>query len=170
MLSAMTTLDPMGAPFPGTKRYRHLLLPLDGSDTAEIALADAASVAASNGARLTLLYVVPPALAEMYGAATIVADHREGLRGDAAHRYLDSVRAKLEATPIEAHTAVAVGEAAEAILAYAGEHGVDLVVMATHGRSGWRRWVLGSVAERVLHAAAEPVLLVRVQPAGGELK
>jgi nucleotide-binding universal stress UspA family protein len=164
----MTTLDPPRAPFPGAKRYRHVLLPLDGSETAEIALADAATVAASNGARLTLLYVVPPALAEMYGAATIADDEPEGLRRDAAHGYLDSVRAKLEATSIEAHTAVVVGDAAEAILAYASEHGVDLVVMATHGRSGWRRWVLGSVAERVVRAATEPVLLVRVPPAGGE--
>lgn len=160
---------PEGSHFPGAKRYQHVLLPLDGSETAEIALADAASMATSNGARLTLLYVVPPALAEMYaGAEMIGIDQKEGVHRDAAHRYLESVRRKLEPTGIDAKIAVAVGEAAEAILAFAGEHGVDLLVMATHGRSGWRRWALGSVAERVLHAAAEPVLLVRVPPAGSE--
>jgi nucleotide-binding universal stress UspA family protein len=162
----MTTLE--GSHFPGAKRYQHVLLPLDGSETAEIALADAASMVASNGARLTLLYVVPPALAEMYaGAEMIGIDQKEGVH-HAAHRYIKSVRRRLEPTGIDAKIAVAVGEAAEAILAYAGEHGVDLLVMATHGRSGWRRWALGSVAERVLHAAAEPVLLVRVPLTGSE--
>jgi nucleotide-binding universal stress UspA family protein len=167
----MTALDPACSTFPRAKRYQHVLLALDGSETAEIALPDAASVAASNGARLTLLHVIPPALAEMYaGSEMIASDQPEGVRRDAAHRYLDSVHRKLEANGIDAQIAVAVGEAAEAILVYADQHGVDLVVMATHGRSGWRRWVLGSVAERVLHAAAGPVLLVRVPPAGGERK
>jgi hypothetical protein len=62
----MATLDP-ATPF-RTKRHRHLLVPLDGSETAEVVLPDAASVAVSSGARITLLHVVPPALAEIYAA------------------------------------------------------------------------------------------------------
>jgi nucleotide-binding universal stress UspA family protein len=153
----------------GTKRYRHVLLPLDGSEAAEAALPDAASLAISNGARVTLLHVVPPALVEIYAAAkAIPAGGEEDSRRDAAQSYLASMRRRLEAMGIEARPAVTVGDAADSVIAYASEHGVDLVVMATHGRSGWKRWVLGSVAEKVLRGAAQPVLLVRTPPAGGE--
>ncbi len=167
----MATPDPTPPTLSGTKRYRHILLPLDGSETAEAALPDVASVAASNGARVTLLHVVPPALAEIYAAAQMIpVDQEEGARRDAAHRYLDSVRRKLEAVGIDTHTAVTVGDAADAVLAYADEGNVDLIAMATHGRSGWKRWVLGSVAEKVLRAASQPVLLVRASPAADERK
>ena len=150
---------------PGFKRYQHVLLPLDGSEAAEQALPDAVSAAARNGARLTLLHVIPPALAEIYAGAEIIAiDQQEGVHRDAAHSYLDSVRHKLESTGVATETAVAVGDAADAILVYADQHGVDLVVIATHGRSGWKRWVLGSVAEKVVRAANQPVLLVRLSP------
>jgi nucleotide-binding universal stress UspA family protein len=163
----MATPDP--ATLLRTKRYRHVLVPLDGSETAEVALPDAASVAISSGARLTLLHVVPPALAEIYAAAQAVpADQGDRSLHDAAHSYLDSVRRRLEAMGIEVQKAITVGDAAESLVAYASEQGVDLIVMATHGRSGWKRLVLGSVAERVLRCAAQPVLLVRTPPAGDE--
>jgi len=163
----MATLDP--APPFSTKRYRHLLVALDGSETAEVALPDAASVALSSGARLTLLHVVPPALAEIYASAEAVpADEGNRSLHDAAHGYLDSVGRRLKAMGIEVHKAIAVGDAADSLVAYASEQGVDLIVMATHGRSGWKRLVLGSVAERVLRAAGQPVLLVRTPSAGDE--
>ncbi len=72
------------------------------------------------------------------------------------------MRRKLEAMGIDAQTAVTVGDPADAVLAYTDEQGVDLIAMATHGRSGWKRWVLGSVAEKVLRASAQPLLFVRV--------
>ncbi len=56
---------------------------------------------------------------------------------------------------------VAVGYPADEILRYAGDKEVDLILMTTHGRSGVRRWVLGSVADKVLRSAALPVLLIR---------
>jgi len=58
-----------------------------------------------------------------------------------------------------------VGHAAEQILRYTGEKGVDLIVMSTHGRTGMWRWVLGSVADKVLRASPVPVLLVRSETA-----
>jgi len=153
---------------PAITRYRHVLVPLDGSEAAEKALPDAVSAAVANGAGLTLLHVIPPALAEIYAGAEIIAiDQQEGARRDAAHGYLASVRQKLESTGVAVQTAVAVGDAADAILTYADQHGVDLVVIATHGRSGWKRWVLGSVAEKVVRAANQPVLLVRLQQPSG---
>jgi nucleotide-binding universal stress UspA family protein len=58
---------------------------------------------------------------------------------------------------------VASGEPAQAIVDTAANEHVDLIVMATHGSSGMRRWVLGSVADKVLHTSATPLLLVRAQ-------
>ncbi len=163
----MTVLEPARPAIDRTKRYRHVLVPLDGSEAAEVALADAASVSMLNGARLTLLRAVPAALEAIdTGAEAIAIDQQEAVRRGGAQRYLDSVCRSLAPAGVEARVAVEVGEAAEAILDYADQHSVDLIVMATHGRSGWRRWVLGSIAEKVLRAAAQPVLLVRVPRAG----
>jgi nucleotide-binding universal stress UspA family protein len=58
---------------------------------------------------------------------------------------------------------VVFGSPAEAIINEAVEHHVDLIVMATHGYSGIKRWTLGSVADKVLHASTIPLLLVRAQ-------
>jgi hypothetical protein len=57
-----------------------------------------------------------------------------------------------------------MGLAAETIIDYARHHPIDLIVMATHGRSGLQRWVYGSVADKVLRGANQPVLLVRAYP------
>jgi nucleotide-binding universal stress UspA family protein len=147
------------------KRYRHLLVPLDGSPTAEIALADAVAVGASQQARLTLLHVAQPAFEIIdTGAEEISVDQQEDVRRAAARTYLESIRTALAETGVDAHTAVTFGEPADSIVEFAEAHDVDLVVMATHGRSGWKRRVLGSVAETVTRGAHGPVLLVRVPP------
>jgi nucleotide-binding universal stress UspA family protein len=65
---------------------------------------------------------------------------------------------------VEIETIVEVGDDAAAILDYAHKQPIDLIVMATHGRSGLSRWVYGSVADKVLRGAEVPVLLVRAQP------
>ena len=62
---------------------------------------------------------------------------------------------------VEVVTEVRFGQAAEEIIAYARDIKADLIAMCTHGRSGIARWAYGSVADRVLHAAKCPVLLVR---------
>lgn len=58
---------------------------------------------------------------------------------------------------------VKLGRPADEILQFAEQNGVDLIVMTTHGRSGLSRFIYGSVAERIIHAAKAPVLLVRIQ-------
>ena len=65
---------------------------------------------------------------------------------------------------IAVKTAVVNGHAAEVLVDEAARRGVDLIVMATHGYSGLKRWALGSVADKVLHATTTPLLLVRAQP------
>ncbi|MDW7712108.1 MAG: universal stress protein [Deferrisomatales bacterium] len=78
-----------------------------------------------------------------------------------AGRWLQAVGQGLGHVPVRVSWDVVPGRAAEAIADYTAREGVDLLLMATHGRSGVGRWLMGSVAERVLHASCVPVLLVR---------
>jgi nucleotide-binding universal stress UspA family protein len=135
---------------PARAPYRRLLVPLDGSAFAELALAEARLLASATGAELTLV--------------AVAADH-EAERAHAA-AYLEGVAARLRGAGLAARAQVSIGEPAERILAACAEERADLIVMATHGRGGWRRLWLGSVASKVVERAGAPVLLVRP---GGEL-
>jgi nucleotide-binding universal stress UspA family protein len=126
--------------------FSHLLVALDGTDEAEAALAPAQALARTTDARVTLVRAVPPG-----------GDADEGAEAGA---YLDRVAGRLR-PGLAVGTAVADGEAAEAILVAGVEHGADLIVMATHGRSGVGRAVFGSVAETVLAGTRVPILMVR---------
>lgn len=171
--------------------YRNILTPLDGSQLSEAALPHAFSLAALAGAQLTLLVAVdsehviepsgheasvmeealdawlPTAQSAAYRERnTIFVDEQwEAARLD-AHRYLKSVSGRFGGGA-DARLAVELGSPAETILAYAHTHAVDLIVMSTHGRTGLRRMVYGSVADEILRSSRVPVLLVRA-PVGSE--
>ena len=78
------------------------------------------------------------------------------------HYYLDCIRSKYEDRGLPVETAVVKGDPAQAILTYAEENSYDLIAMATHGYSGLRRWVYGSVTEKVLRKACSAMLVVRL--------
>lgn len=148
-----------------SKQYKHILVPLDGSELAEAALVDAVSMAELNEAEMTLLQVVQPA-EHVIGAETmypVYLDQQWQNQKLIALKYLDNLRHKLERAGVTINKAVELGLAGETIIDYAHHHPVDLIVMATHGRSGLSRWVYGSVADKVLRGADVPVLLVRVR-------
>jgi nucleotide-binding universal stress UspA family protein len=86
----------------------------------------------------------------------------------AAYRFLDTIVGNLERSGIHAQPRVKIAAPAEAILDVADEEGVDLIAMSTHGRSGIGRFMLGSVADRVVHHARVPVLLVRSKDVGDQ--
>lgn len=148
------------------KRYKHILVPLDGSELAELALSHAFDLARLNQAELTLLHILAPIEGVIEGNTpyTIFVDEQQEVLGGRALRYLKSICEQLTCDAITVHAAVEVGLAAETIIDYASEHRVDLIVMSSHGHSGLRRWVFGSVADRVLRGADVPVLLVRAHP------
>jgi nucleotide-binding universal stress UspA family protein len=134
---------------------RHVLLPTDRSAWAESVFAHAAFFASRHGATLHVLNVAsaPPGHAgELFETPSPGAgDFRASLHRAAAEVVgLDVVQADLQAPSPE-----------EGILEYVETHGVDLVVMATHGRVGFEHFVLGSVAEAVVRGAPCPVLTVR---------
>lgn len=149
--------------------YKRILVPLDGSALAERALPHAAEIARCMQSTVWLLritlrqdYVTSPA----GGGALYPEEVLERDREDAT-TYLKSVEARLshDYSNLIVATEALAGSAAEAIIDYARERGMDVIVMSSHGRSGLSRWVYGSVADKVLRGAHCPTLIVRGQPA-----
>ncbi len=144
-------------------RFRHILVPLDGSALARQALPLAVELAVQHQARLSLLTVVVPQISEFgLGFVPPNAEELELLRGRLLGElggFAEALREhELSVTPL-----VVEGLAPESIVDLAETRGIDLIVMATHGYSGLKRWALGSVADRVLHETKTPLLLVRAQ-------
>jgi nucleotide-binding universal stress UspA family protein len=145
---------------------RLILVPLDGSPSSEAAVPAAEFLARAFGSRLRLLTVVPtvgtitgdgaPA-ARLLPAATAAALEMEE---EGAHEYLSRLGAKLQRGGLVADAEVARGDPAVEVLGAIDRTGADLVVMATHGRSGLSAAWAGSVASRITARCHRPILLV----------
>ena len=142
--------------------YEKILVPLDGSKTAEAAMPNAVRLARESGAKVVLLTVDAPAPATGAGNRG-----KKAMGGNTAtlvkpdvqmKAYLDSVAGMLAEVDVEATTVIATGDAATEILAYAADNACDLIIMSTRGRSGLRRGLLGSVTDTVVRASNVPVL------------
>ena len=139
---------------------RRILCPVDFSEFSASGLAWAAAFAQLFGSDITVLHVlsapVPPVGSETYPAwLPQVPDTRESIADD-----LQLLLGPLSSAGVTVRTQIAEGNTAAAIVRHAVEHDVDLVVMGTHGRSGFDRLTLGSVAEKVLRKAPCPVLTI----------
>lgn len=144
--------------------YKTLLVPLDGSALAEAALSHAVSLATQLDCEIVLLRVVVSPYA-IVAPDLVLAGTDPNLSELTAHakQYLKTIADPLQRQGLRVRTIVCEGPVAEAILDHAQALRADLIVMSTHGRGGISRWVYGSVAERVLQAAACPVLLIRAK-------
>jgi len=133
---------------------RRIMVPFDGSDLARCALPHAVAMARSARAELVVLQAIAP--------RTEYPDLLLMQRNQAVQA-LRTLATELRQQQVKVVPIVAVDhtDAAEAIAAEAERREVDLIVMATHGYGGWQRWMIGSVADKVLHAALTPILLVR---------
>jgi len=141
--------------------YRKILVPLDGSELAKKALDEAEKLAKNFGAEIILFEVVP--FMPIYGSPELVTplivDEKQK---EAAEKYLANLAEELKKRGLEAAGVVRTGQqVAVEIIDFAKESGANLIVMCTHGRSGISRWVLGSVALKVLTRAETPILLIR---------
>ena len=146
--------------------YRNVLIPTDGADGTRRAIDEGVGIAAEYGAAVHALYVV-----DVSEYSTLTQREALGLRGEresVGQEAVAAVAARAEATGVEVTTAVERGVPHRAILDYAEKRGVDLIVMATHGRTGIDRFLLGSVTEKVVRAADAPVLVVRMGEERGE--
>lgn len=147
---------------------KRIVVPLDGSRTAEMALPHAVAIARAADYGLTLLRVVPPP-AVVNSTAWTVAPAVKAWEGweeevNAEGDYLAVIAERLREMGVVVTAKLLEDDPASAIVDYAERHpDVALVVMSTHGRGGLSRWLLGSVAEKVLHALPVPLLLVRSQ-------
>ena len=143
--------------------FKHILVPVDGSSTAQAAVDKAAGLAQAFGSRVTAIYVIDPypftglgsdlayGQAEYLTAATAEAQEATA----AAHAALAAAGVSDETRVVEAHNVW------RGIIDTAREVGADLIVMGSHGRRGLEKLVLGSVAQSVLTHAPLPVLIVR---------
>ncbi len=142
-------------------QFRHILLTTDLSDDARRAYGVASDLAREHGAKITLLHVVEAARAIPHGAPFAPPMPAPGVETlvDDAKAELRDIAASISGVTVETDAVIA-GEVAVAIDAEADSRGCDLIVLSTHGRSGVRRLVLGSVAEAVLRHAHVPVLAI----------
>jgi len=146
--------------------YQRILVATDGSDLSKTAVSSAIGLAAAIGAELVALYVVPRYPVSYFeGGITIsVADiaRTEKQWSDKGQAVVDAVQVQAKAQGITAETVVAQSDlVAESIMATATKYGCDLVVMASHGRKGIKRVLLGSETQHVLTHSTVPVLVLR---------
>lgn len=138
--------------------FKHILVPLDGSELAEAALPAARYLAGALKAKVTLVHVIEEDAPDTVHGERHLVNPRE------AEAYLEGVSnlAGPPGTEVTCHVhAAATGNVAQSIVAHQDELTHDLVVMCTHGRSGLRRILIGSIAQQVVALGKTPVLLIR---------
>ncbi len=153
---------------------RRMLITLDGSPLAEKAVTPALTVAAGLEARVTLLHVHEP-ISPNYGSPlqfewTVAEDRSQQLyreHQDQAEAYLNTVAHRYERDDVAVQQMMITGTPVETILETIRLHNIDLVAMSTHGRSGLRRWLYGSVTAKIMRGSESHMLIVR--PPDGEL-
>ncbi|GHO84434.1 universal stress protein [Dictyobacter formicarum] len=142
--------------------FKHILVPLDGSQRSEQALALAAHIARANHSSIHLLRSIE--LMSIYSMQTIgMMERVQRLEEQGAKNYLDRIKRSVLLEQIPTMTSVYVGDASSAILEAVARHNIDLVVLCSHGYTGLKHWVLGSVAQKIARACPVPVLIQRTE-------
>ncbi|MBA2394985.1 MAG: universal stress protein [Ktedonobacteraceae bacterium] len=142
--------------------FKRIIVPLDGSSRAEQALPVAARIARASGGSLHLLQVISPVVD--YGGLTPVPMLTEqSTMAEMAQStgYLTSFATLPMMEGIQITTEAVFGAPARQILEVAGSRGTNLIVLCSHGRSGFTRWALGSVAHQLVHHSSIPMLVLR---------
>jgi nucleotide-binding universal stress UspA family protein len=146
---------------------RRILVPLDGSETAEKILQPSLLVGGGESVEITLIRVLglPIAFVSPEGGVPLeISPDVLKAEREAVESYLGKVAERLAGWNCQVSTAVVEDpEPWSAITGFAAHSGVDLIAMATHGRGGAARMLLGSTAERVIRASTAPVLVVHPQ-------
>ena len=140
-----------------------IMVPLDGSELAETVLPYVERIASSLSLEVVLVRVPhSPASRSPYSAALLYASSRDVDQeiADDAEGYLKAIAEKLAAKGLNVTWKLPRGAAGYLLIDLANEMSNDLIVISTHGRSGFRRWMLGSVAEALIRASGDPVLVI----------
>ncbi len=143
--------------------YQHILIPVDGSPTSDRALQEALALARQHNAQLQLLHVLEEVHFVDMESSINYAELQESIRNSGA-KVLAQAQVLVQQAGMTAETKLleAGGErVASVIVAEAERWPADLIVIGTHGRTGFSRLLFGSVAEGVVRTAPAPVLLIR---------
>ena len=147
--------------------YKKIMVPVDGSELAECVLPHVKTIAEAKGVESVVFVRVmePLSITPVRGETGWLTEEEMKSVDDkskaVAESYLDNLVGGLDYGNVAIQKEVLVGRAPDQLVGYAKKNAVDLIIVATHGRSGVSRWVLGSVADRLLRAAHVPVLMVR---------
>jgi nucleotide-binding universal stress UspA family protein len=136
--------------------FKRILVPLDGSTRAESALPVAARIARAYGGSLTLLQVVEATTQQGAYLEPLIEDEKAE-----ATSYLEKVVTSAELAGVKTDIKVRVGAVAHTIITEAQASHENLIVMCSHGYTGFKRWALGSVAQKIARHAPVPVLILR---------
>jgi len=145
--------------------FKRILVPLDGSALAEQAIPTAGRIARATGGSVVLLRVIIPPIEYGYGSSTLYSPFNiaeQALHDDLeeATQYLERVATSSYLAGVKTEVVAETGSAAAMIFSVTEEKNIDLIVMCTHGETGLKRWVLGSVAQKVARHAPVPVLVL----------
>ncbi|HEV3029299.1 MAG TPA: universal stress protein [Planctomycetota bacterium] len=138
--------------------FERILVPLDGSPRAELILNQVARILRREDSELLFVRTVSP-IADLHQSGE--KESSMDTARHAAEQYIKDLVARFKERGAHARGRVLVGSAPETILAVAEEEGSTMIAMTTHGRTGISRWLMGSVAEKVVRASSVPVLLIR---------
>jgi len=145
--------------------YEKIMVPLDGSELAECVLPHVEGfVKGCHVSNVVFVRVVELPTPSHYGEVSIspeIYEETESARKSEAKDYLDQIKNRLKYEGTELHSEVLVGRVADSLADYTEKNDIDLILIATHGRSGVTRWVRGSIADKILRSSNAPVLMVR---------
>ena len=147
--------------------YKKIMVPLDGSKLAECVLPHLETIVKGCESPEVIVVKVVEPFSVPYGREVSHFTSLEQVKAFETHRkaeaekYLKEVVARLGKRGVKARAKVIYGKADKSLSDYANKNDIDLVVIATHGRSGISRWVWGSVADRIVRSVCVPVLMVR---------
>jgi nucleotide-binding universal stress UspA family protein len=149
--------------------YKKIMVPLDGSELAECVLPHVQAITSGcKIATVVFVRVVDPAklsaILPAQGELGYQEKNRRELqlqRRKTAEDYLKKIVADTAIENAETHYEVLEGKVAETLADWAEKNSVDLIIIASHGRSGISRWMMGSVAGRILHSVCAPVFMIR---------
>jgi len=161
--------------------YKKVMVPLDGSKLAECILPHVeAFISGCQLNTIVFVRVIEPVSTSSHRGYQVsemdfklIEENTKRIKEErttSADVYLKDVVNRLEHTGVKFQTEVLVGNVADRLIDYSEANEVDMILIATHGRSGVSRWVRGSIADRILRASRVPVLMVRAPGTMGEGK
>lgn len=146
--------------------YKKIMVPLDGSEPAEVVLPHVeAFIKGFNISDVILVRVLEPdtASAQISEVQDIKKQERakEKQKKDSAKEYLNQISERLKQEETLVHSEVLAGRVAESLVDYTDSSDIDLIIMASRGRSGITRWLMGSVADKLFRSASGPIFMVK---------